>query len=151
LAAILAALSSPAVAGGDLPVLKLPPGSVQHDMATSLVMNGIRLQARVLDIAGPILDVLDDIATQFEPPLHALPHGEGWILAVAPGMGWLVTLSPRSHRTFGVVSSLAHARVASKGPADKPAWLPAGVVQRMSLRSRDHGHVSTQRVFTHDS
>ena len=150
MAMLLTALAGTAAAAAQWPVFRLPPGSAQHDLATSLVMNGVRLQTRVLDIAGPIHDVVDELATQFDPPLHALPHGEGWILAGPPDIDWLLVLSPRRDRTFGVVSSLAADQAAGRsGAAHVPAWLPAGVVQRMALQSRDHDKMATQHVFTH--
>lgn len=150
LAATLALLHAPTVSGEDAPLLKLPPGSVQHELPASLTMNGIRMQARVLDIAGPMHEVLEDIALQFDPPLQALQHGDGWILA-GTASEWLVMLSPRRHRTFAVVSSLSGRASALAMRTDLPGWLPAGVVQRMALQSEDQGRVSVQQVFTHPS
>jgi hypothetical protein len=150
LAAMLAVLQARAAAGGQMPLLTLPQGSVQHELPTSM-MNGVRLQARVLDIAGPVHEALDAIALQFDPPLQALQHGEGWILADRAAPGWLVMLSPRGQRTFGVVSSLSGTAAGASMRPDIPAWLPAGMVQRMALQSDDGKRISAQRVFTHPS
>lgn len=151
LAAILILLHGATAAGSKMPVLKLSPGTVQHALPTSMVMNGIRLQARMLDIAGPLHDVLEDIALQFEPPLQAVQHGDGWILAGDAAPGWMVMLSPRHHRTLGTVSSLSGAAAEVPVRTEIPTWLPAGMVQRMALQSDDRGRISTQQVFTHPS
>jgi len=150
LAAMLAVLQAGAAAGREMPLLSLPQGSVQQDLPES-AMNGVRLQVRVLDIAGPIHEVLDDIALQFDPPLQALQHGEGWILVDTAAPGRMVMLSPRSPRTFGVVSSLSGTAAGMSRRPDLPSWLPAGTVQRMTLESDDGRRISTQRVFTHPS
>lgn len=151
LAALLILLHGEAMAGGEMPLLKLPQGSVQHELPGSMMVNGIRLQARVLDIAGPMHEVLEDIALQFDPPLQALQHGEGWILADRVAPDWLVMLSPRRHRTFAVMSRLSGRPAGVPMRTRLPAWLPAGVVQRMALQSADGDRISTQRVFTHAS
>ncbi len=151
LAATLVLRHGATVAEDRMPLLTLPQGSVQHDLPSSMVMNGVRLQARVLDIAGPMHEVLEDIALQFEPPLQALQHGDGWVLAGSVVPDWLVVLSPRHHRTFAVMSRLSGSAAGAPLHAHIPAWLPAGVVQRMALQSGDGKHISTQRVFTHSS
>lgn len=151
LAAILALLHGATMAGSEMPTLKLPPGTVWHVLPTSMMMNGIRLQARILDIPGPLHELLEDIALQFDPPLLAVQHGDGWVLAGDAAPGWMVMLSPRHHRTFGMVSSLSGTATGGPTRTELPPWLPAGMVQRMVLQSDDQGRISTQRVVTHPS
>lgn len=151
LAVMLILLHGETTAGSEMPLLTLPQGSVQHELPSSMTVNGIRLQARMLDIAGPMHEVLEDIALQFDPPLQALQHGDGWILADRVAPDWLVMLSPRRHRTFAVMSRLSGGPAGVPVRTRLPAWLPAGVVQRMALQSADGERISTQRVFTHAS
>lgn len=149
--AVMLILHGETMAGGEMPLLTLPQGSVQHELPSSMTVNGIRLQARLLDIAGPMHEVLEDIALQFDPPLQALQHGDGWILADRVAPDWLVMLSPRRHRTFAVMSRLSGGSAGVPVRTRLPAWLPAGAVQRLALQAADGGRISTQRVFTHAS
>src|SRR5690606_11268393 len=98
-----------------------------------------------------IHEVLEVIALQFDPPLRAWQHGDGWILTGDAAPDWIVMLSPRHHRTFGMVSSLSGMATRVPMRMESPAWLPAGMVQRLSLQSEDQARISTQRVFTHAS
>src|SRR5690606_10767699 len=57
-------VGAPAVSwAGAMPMLNLPPGSFQHELATSLHINGVGMRAQVFDAAGEIQDVMQQIAT----------------------------------------------------------------------------------------